>query len=157
LNNNEFINFRARTREGGTNSVLCLNPATSDAYHPHVFTGTKFNNVDPSAMAFIMSPNPGWANLKDCVEFPCTAPHNILFSFLETQYHSNQKFNYGSTFQVIANNPGVGPHIPTCKLYKEMNCYICHNEHLSMMMFESGDEDTEDRNIAPIWVQMPGT
>lgn len=25
------------------------------------------------------------------------------------------------------------------------------------MMFESGDEDTEDRNIAPIWVTSPGT
>jgi len=56
LNNNEFINFRKRTREGGTNTVLCLNPFTSDAYHPHVFTGTKFNNVDPSAMAYIMAP-----------------------------------------------------------------------------------------------------
>lgn len=38
-----------------------------------------------------------------------------------------------------------------------MNCYICHKEHLSIMMFESQDEDTEDRNVAPILVAMPGT
>ena len=62
---------------------------TSDAIHPMVFSGTQFNNVDPAAMAYIRSPPPEWANLKDCVEFPCTAPLNILFSFKETIYHSN--------------------------------------------------------------------
>jgi len=55
---------------------------------------------------------------------------------------------------VIANNPGIAPHLPNCKLYAEMNCYICKREHLSVMMFESGDDDTEDRNVAPIFVQL---
>lgn len=48
------------------------------------FYGTKMNNIDPSAMAYIMSPPSGWANSRDCVEFPCTAPSNILFSFKDT-------------------------------------------------------------------------
>jgi len=86
-------------------------------------------------MAYIMPPAERWANPKDCIEFPCTAPYNILFTFRETQYHSNQRFNYGSTFQVIANNPGIAPHLEGCKLEAEMNAYICHKKHLSVMMF----------------------
>ena len=38
----------------------------------------------PGAMAYFSSPNPGWANLKDCVEFPCSAPLNVLFDFTDT-------------------------------------------------------------------------
>ena len=45
------------------------------------FYDSKFNNVNPGALAYLKAPNPGWANLKDCNEFPCTAPANVLFSF----------------------------------------------------------------------------
>jgi hypothetical protein len=98
LARNEWINFRAKTSEGAMQTVLCLNPTASDYIAPHHFTDTKLNGIDANAMAFIMNPSPGWANPKDCVEFPCTAPHNILFSFKNTQWASNQKFNYGSDF-----------------------------------------------------------
>jgi hypothetical protein len=56
LSGNEYINFRAKTKEGSTNSVLCLNPTASDYIPPHHFVDTKLNNIDPGAMAFIMSP-----------------------------------------------------------------------------------------------------
>jgi hypothetical protein len=49
-------------------------------------------------MAYIMPPNPGWANLKDCVEFPCTAPANILFSFKGTKYNMGSNTNFGPEF-----------------------------------------------------------
>lgn len=89
LNRNEYINFRSKTKEGATNTVLCLNPTASDYIAPHHFYGTKFNNVDPGAMAYIMSPQKKWANPTDCVSFPCTAPLNILFSFKDTMWASN--------------------------------------------------------------------
>jgi len=75
-----------------------LNPTASDGIAPHLFTNTKFTNVMPAAMAYIKAPNPGWANLKDCVEFPCTAPLNILFDFQKTKYNLGTKMNHGPTF-----------------------------------------------------------
>lgn len=56
LTGNEFINFRAKTREGATNSVICLNDYGSDYVAPHYLFDTKINNVDPGALAYIMAP-----------------------------------------------------------------------------------------------------
>ena len=56
------------------------------------------NNVKPNAMAFIRSPPEAWANLKDCVEFTCTAPWNILFDFKDTKYNIGSLTNYGKNF-----------------------------------------------------------
>jgi len=42
------------------------------------FYDTKFIDVDGDAIAYLDDPDPGWANIKDCGEFPCTAPSNVL-------------------------------------------------------------------------------
>lgn len=65
---------------------------------PHMFIDTKMNNVKPGAMAYIKSPDPGWENLTDCVEFPCTAPLNILFDFKNTKYNVGSLTNFGTDF-----------------------------------------------------------
>jgi len=98
-------------------------------------------------MAYIESPNPGWANLKDCHEFPCTAPLNILFDFKETKYSRGSRLNHGPTFNVIANNTGMSPFLKTCEPKEAMNAYICKRESLGVLMFESLDADTEDRGM----------
>ena len=154
---NEYINFKAKTAEGAINTVLCLNPTASDYVPPHQFVGTKFNNVAEDAMAFIMSPPAGWANPTDCVEFPCSAPLNILFDFKDTMFSPTNPFNYGSKFQVIANNEGFSPYVDGCTKKEGMNAYVCKKEHLSVMMFESGDADTEDRTMSPIYLSLKGT
>jgi hypothetical protein len=82
--NMEFLNFYSKTETGASQSVICLNPTASDGIAPHLFVNTKFTNVMPDALAYIKAPDPKWANLKDCVEFPCTAPLNILFDFKKT-------------------------------------------------------------------------
>ena len=98
-------------------------------------------------MAYIMPPNPAWANLKDCVEFPCTAPANILFTFKNTKYNVGSLVNFGPEFQVIANNTGISPFIPDCTPYTYMNAYICHRKSLGVLLFESEDPDTKDRSM----------
>jgi len=95
--NMEFINWYPNTQTGARQTVLCLNPKASDYIPPHQFNNTKFNKVQPSAMAYIKSPDPAWANLKDCIEFPCTAPLNILFDFQNTKY-SGSSLNHGAKF-----------------------------------------------------------
>jgi len=43
------------------------------------FYDSKFVDVDGDAIAYIDENNPSWANIKDCGDFPCTAPANVLF------------------------------------------------------------------------------
>jgi hypothetical protein len=104
-----------------------------------------------------MSPLKKWANPSDCVDFPCTAPLNVLFAFEDTSYSQGSKFNYGAKFQVIANNPGLSPYLEGCKPEELMNAYVCNRDHLSVLMFESKDEDTEHRTMSPIYVSLNGT
>lgn len=157
LYRNSFINWETKTSTGANQYVICLNPYGSDYIQPHHFYDTTFDNVHPDAMAWLYSPPSGWANLKDCGEFPCTAPLNVLFSFIRTKFSSKQTFNYGSTFQVIANNPGVSPYLKGCKAKPKNNAYICTMEHLSTLVFESEDLDTKDRGMQPIYINEEGT
>merc|ERR1712100_3323 len=78
---NKFYNFYSQTVQGGHQAVIALNPYMSD-YHPMVeFYDTEFHNIDADAIAYLMHPKPGWANIKDCGDFPCTAPLNALLYF----------------------------------------------------------------------------
>ena len=108
-------------------------------------------------MAYIVHPNPGWANKGDCVEFPCSAPNNILFDFAKTQYNLGSRINYGPKFQVIANNTGISPMLKTCEPYRDMNAYICKSGTLGVLMFQSDDADTNDRSMQPIYIGLNGT
>ena len=67
-------------------------------------------------MMHLMDPPRGWANPKDCVEFPCTAPENILLKFIgvmsgnsSSTLFSKERVteNNGMKFQIISHNPGV--------------------------------------------------
>lgn len=61
-------------------------------YHPMVeFYDSEFTNVDGDAFAYLMPPPAGWANIKDCGEFPCTAPLNALLTFENTQFFGSPK------------------------------------------------------------------
>jgi hypothetical protein len=45
----------------------------------HEFYDTEFTNIEDDAMASLMNPDPKWANLEDCGNFPCTGPYNLLY------------------------------------------------------------------------------
>jgi hypothetical protein len=45
------------------------------------FFDSKFIDVKDGAAAYIMEPNPEWAAVIDCGNYPCSGPQNILFSF----------------------------------------------------------------------------
>jgi hypothetical protein len=58
--------------------IIGLNEYQADYQNMVEFYDTKFINVDGDAIAYLDDPQPGWANIKDCGEFPCTAPSNVL-------------------------------------------------------------------------------
>jgi hypothetical protein len=57
-----------------------------DFVQPHYFYDTVFEDCDQAAMVYFPSPNKGWANIADCGNFPCTAPHNLLWQFYNTKW-----------------------------------------------------------------------
>jgi hypothetical protein len=40
------------------------------------FYDTRFVNVEDDALVYIPNPAKGWANIKDCGNFPCTGIAN---------------------------------------------------------------------------------
>jgi hypothetical protein len=66
--------------------VFGLNKKSADYIPRHQFYDTKFTNIEEDAMAYFYDPPKGWANLKDCGEFPCTGPENLLYTFDRTTY-----------------------------------------------------------------------
>ena len=54
------------------------------------FYDTEFTNVETDAVAYIMDPQPGWANIADCGNYPCTAPKNILFTFQDSTFRGSK-------------------------------------------------------------------
>jgi len=116
------------------------------------FYDTEFHNVDGDALAWLMPPNTAWANIKDCGEFPCTAPLNVLFTFEDTSFTGSKPSWATNDFQIIANNTGFAPYIDTCEPSTAMNAYVCQADKLGVLLFESEDEDKVDRSLQPIYV-----
>jgi hypothetical protein len=82
----EFINFRAETQMGMKNRAFQFNQWASDSIPMHEFYDTKFVNCEEDALGWFFEPPKGWAIIKDCGNFPCTAPKNTIFSFRDTKF-----------------------------------------------------------------------
>jgi len=121
------------------------------------FYDSKFIDVDGDALSYIMDPNPGWANVKDCGNFPCTAPLNVLFTFTDSIFEGSRPRWATPDFQIIANNSGFAPYIESCEPSEDMNAYVCEEEKLGVLLFESEDDDMKDRSMQPIYVSKQGT
>jgi hypothetical protein len=82
-----------------------------------------------------------------------------LLAFNNTKYISSPqiKQEYGSTFQIISNNTGFAPYLSNCKGKPIMNANLCHRDELSIILFESEDEDTLRRAMQPIYISINGT
>lgn len=88
LNNVNFNNFDSDTTRncGNKQRIIGRNKYAADYIPLHDFDGSTFNNVAENAVAYIKDPNPGWANPTDCIEWPCTAPENVVLHFSNTSY-----------------------------------------------------------------------
>jgi hypothetical protein len=85
----EFHGFSALTAEGLPQRAFELNPTASDSVPIQEFYDTVFDDIDENALGFLMDPPGGWANIKDCGNFPCTAPWNTLFMLNGTTFTGN--------------------------------------------------------------------
>ena len=111
-------------------------------------------------MTFIYDPPKKWAILADCGDFPCTGPNQILMSFQGTDFSGSKPkwvTKYTKDFQLTANNTGISPVLEGCKGDESMNAYVCQADKLGILLFESQDDDKEDRALQPIYVSKVGT
>ena len=82
---NEFIGFEPKTRYGKRQAIFQLNPYQAD-YIPMIeFFDSKFIDVKDGAAAYIMEPNPEWATVIDCGNYPCSGPPEYSFQLLGHQ------------------------------------------------------------------------
>jgi hypothetical protein len=111
IDNVTFKNFNTggKTACQGRQSIFARNEHASDKIPMHYFTNIKFEDVDTASMAFFEDPPSKWAIIKDCGEFPCTGPNNILLSFTTTTYSgSTQPSQTYADFQIIPDDPNIG-------------------------------------------------
>mmetsp|Transcript_20889 Transcript_20889/g.32288 ORF Transcript_20889/g.32288 Transcript_20889/m.32288 type:complete len:137 (-) Transcript_20889:1365-1775(-) len=76
---------------------------------------------------------------------------------MRTSYYGLKPRQQYSDFQLISNNEGLSPHIPNCEKNYLMNAYICQQDRLGIVMFESLDYDRLDRASQPIYVKLQGS
>ena len=128
-----------------------MNPSGSDHIPVDKFTGSTFDSVSNDAIAYLSDPNPGWAIIKDCGNFPCTGPENAVYKFEQNTFTGSPTPTVTDPiFQVVPNNPEAVEDIANCTLVPGWNGYVCQNERIGQLVFESLDPDRMDRTFSPI-------
>ena len=115
----------------------------------HKFTNCKFRDVDEESLIWFETAPKSWANISDCGQWPCTAPENVVLSFLGTSWSGITPPNARGTFQLVGSGgPNVAGKYNSCKDRMSMwNGYYCENRNIGILLFESLDSDTYDRSI----------
>jgi len=152
INDCTFSKFQGLSGCGEKSTLLASNPGSSDKIPPHFFNNCILEDVDDNGFAFLVKPNPGWANVKDCGNFPCTAPNNLIFSFAGTTWKGTTPTSTPEAFVVIPNEKTVGGTYESCVERPDQQAYICEMDNIGMMMFENLDDDAWDRAIQPVFL-----
>lgn len=96
--NNKISDFGGKTMYGMISAVMGSCPWDSDITQPTYLYDNEFTDVQDESFASLSSPSPGWANVKDCGNFPCTAPYNVINSFHRTTWSGVKPNDARSTF-----------------------------------------------------------
>jgi hypothetical protein len=95
---NKVSDFGGKTMYDMKSVVLGSVPWDSDITQPNYFYDNEFTDVAEDSFALLASPDPGWANGKDCGNFPCTAPYNVINSFHRNVWKGRTPYNAKSRF-----------------------------------------------------------
>jgi hypothetical protein len=135
--------------------IFGINSDNSDHVPVQKLTNVVFNNVADDAVAYLFDPPQGWANIKDCGEFPCTAPHNAVIKMSGVTKTGDVKptsLPDATTMQILPNNPDTSQYIINCTAVTAWNGFICENINIAQLMLESLDSDKEDRTFSPVYI-----
>lgn len=128
--------------------MIQRNPYASDYIPMHKFMSSTFDNVNEAAVAYINDPNPGWANPTDCIEWPCTAPENVVLKFENTNFAGlTRPLKTERNFQIVSDVEEAVNAYSNCEIRTAWSAGWCSNRNLGILLFESLDADNEDRSI----------
>lgn len=153
LENVNFSNFQSHLTNkcGKKHTVIQRNPYSADYIPPHKFVNSRFTNVSEMALIYLEDPNPAWANPTDCIEWPCTAPENVVLQFEQSKYSGNiMPVKALQSFQLVSDVAEAVDAYTMCTLRTYWSAAICENRNLGILLFESLDSDTEDRTVQPV-------
>jgi len=119
-------------------------------------------------LTFLADPSPGWANPEDCVEFPCTGPINVVIRIERASYRDTKR-RLGAivekekgrqlaalprTFAIVASNDmsTSAQVIPDCSYQKSWDAYLCTDDNIGVLLFDSLDGDRMDRSVQPVYI-----
>ena len=102
------------------------------------------------AFIWLEDPDPSWANPTDCIEWPCTAPNNVVLQFESAKFSGTiVPVKTAKTFQIVSDvKEAVNAYAySTCIIRNYWNAGYCTDPNLGILLFESLDADSEDRTV----------
>ena len=99
---------------GERSVIFGSNPYSSDKIPPHFFDNCKFTNVDDLGFALLEKSPSKWANVKDCGNFPCTAPNNFIMGFTSVKYDGITPSTTARDFTLVPDEKTVAGTYPNC-------------------------------------------
>jgi len=146
-----FANFNLTTECGSNASVVAANELCPDYTPLSVFAKTKLINVASDSLFAMAEPDPVWANIIFCGEFPCTGLKNVVVRDLDGSLVGNSYGGY-----LLPNNPGI-TYQSACTYIPRSNGYICPKSPINdfdyaLLVFENMDIDARNVTISPTYV-----
>lgn len=91
MRRNTFKYFKKETKTKMRSTIFGSNPYSPD-YIPRVdLFDTVFEDIEQGALAYFTDPPQAWAIIKDCGEWPCSGPLNVLYNFKNSVWQGTVK------------------------------------------------------------------
>ena len=110
IQNVTFKNFASQKCGGGAPPrAVGLHSNSADLVMPHLFQTITLLNIAKGNLVHLLQPDPEWAQLSQCGDFPCTGRNNVLLKFEGDVAPSGGTLSlpYSSDFSIISNNSEV--------------------------------------------------
>lgn len=114
IEDSKFQGFAGKQKCGQRHVLFERNPMGSDKIPPHTFKNCKFHDVNDDGMAWLEKPDLAWANIKDCGNFPCTAPNNLIYTFLGSRFTGITPTTTTSDMTLVPDDETVAGTYPGC-------------------------------------------
>mmetsp|Transcript_467 Transcript_467/g.696 ORF Transcript_467/g.696 Transcript_467/m.696 type:complete len:160 (-) Transcript_467:1185-1664(-) len=129
-----FKKFIGKSMCGERSVIFERNKSDSDKIPQHYFNNCVFEDVDNDGWAFLDKPPTAWANVKDCGNFPCTAPNNYIMTFTGTTFQGTTKpTTTPADFVIVPDDKTVGGTYPSCTHFPDQQIYVCQISNIGLL------------------------
>jgi hypothetical protein len=123
---------------------------------PPVFMETStFDNFNFLSLGYLDAPNPDWAIISECGNFPCTGPTQIAVHFNGNTGLTDTSGATADNFTMLGKNGAfLFMKDKECTLLNEWNGIYCKDSSdIAVLMFESLDPDRVDISSVPMYMK----